>query len=405
MGIGDWGLSKNKSKGKKEEIIIERDVNNVIQKSKYQKAINTYLIYKKKIYEKELKEEKKPKKEITFGKLNITLNDFERSRNINSNYKIKKGIVSKMNNMQKLKFNSTIEKVWKKITPGKNYEKFIEEYDYSRDKSKIILRKINEEKEKINSMINIGINNLKNIFGEKMCDMTNKNFESKAKKDPIIFLIKRNIIKNNNNKSKNINTFKYKKSFSVTTSDDIRKNKAKIIRRSWICRNNMKEIINNDMSRNKSKTVKIKKMNLNEKNKKSFSKFNGLNDIEKTGIKKEYNEKSFQKIYSRNKNNLSSIINSDNQKNEIFKEYNKIIETTKKMRLKHLDNNIIPLNQVDSIMKTREELKLHSFRMKYLKDVNKLFFKKGFKRKKQYNFKERFLKNAELFGDERDYNI
>ena len=394
--------SKNKSKIQKPEKIFKNNINYIIQKSEFDEAFNKYLALKKITYFKELKEEKEPKKEITFDKLNITVDNFARTRNISNNYNIKNGVVSKANKLQKLKIDSTFEKIWKKIIP-KSYEKYNNEYNFSIDKNKIILRKIKKEKEKINSMINLGINSFKNMFGDKIFSETNKNIiENKPRKDPLIFMIRRNTIKKNNLSTNNIKSIKSKKSFFNKTLKIFEDNKIKILKRSSYFRNDikeMKETRNIDLSRNRSRTIKIKRINKIENDNRPNSELKEINYFEKSKFKNTNKEKSLQDRFSRNKNNSYSMLNSDNQKSELYKKYNDIIKTTKQMRLKYLDNNIIPLNQVDSITKIREELMMNVIKMKYLSiDKNKPT-KKVVKRKKPNDFKERLLKSAELFGN------
>ena len=394
--------SKNKSKIQKPEKIFKNNINYIIQKSEFDEAFNKYLTLKKITYFKELKEEKEPKKEITFDKLNITVDNFARTRNFSNNFNIKNGIVSKVNKLQKLKIDSTFEKIWKKITP-KSYEKYNIDYNFSLDKNKMILRKIKKEKEKINSMINLGINSFKNMFGDELFSESKKNIiENKPRKDPFLILIRRNIIKKNNLSTNNIKSIKSKKSFFNKTLKNFENNKIKILKRASYFRNDMKEmkdIRNIDLSRNRSRTIKIKRINEIKNDNRPHSELKEINYFEKTKFTKANKEKSLQERFSRNKNNSYSILNSDNQKSELFKKYNNIIKTTKQMRLKYLDNNIIPLNQVDEITKIREELMMNIIKMKYLSiDKNKPI-KKIIKRKKSNDFKERLLKSAELFGN------
>ena len=161
----------------------------------------------------------------------------------------------------------------------------------------------------------------------------------------------------------------------------------------------MKETRNIDLSRNRSRTIKIKRINKIENDNRPNSELKEINYFEKSKFKNTNKEKSLQDRFSRNKNNSYSMLNSDNQKSELYKKYNDIIKTTKQMRLKYLDNNIIPLNQVDSITKIREELMMNVIKMKYLSiDKNKPI-KKVVKRKNPNDFKERLLKSAELFGN------
>ena len=118
------------------------------------------------------------------------------------------------------------------------------------------------------------------------------------------------------------------------------------------------------------------------------------------GKQKSYNEKN-----SRNKRNNISSIDSENQKTSILQEYLNILKTSKEMRLNYLENNLIPSNKLDTIMKTREELMIYSLKIKLLKDKNKFFNNKELKKIKADNFKERLLKSAELFGDKMTNDI
>ena len=397
--------SKNKPKKEKPDKNFKDNINYIIQKNEFDEAFNKYLELKKITYFKELKEEKEPKKEITFNKLNITLDNFARSRN-SKNFNIKSGIVSKVNKLQNLKIETTFGKIWKKITP-KSYEKYNNEYNYSLDKNKIILRKINEEKEKINSMVNLGINSFKNMFGDKIFCETNKdigNKPGKPGKDPFLILIRRNTIKNNNLSTNNIKSVKNKKSFFGKALKNFEDYKMKILRRSSYIRNDMKER-NDDLPRNRSRTMKIKRIYINKNNDQPNSELKKINSFIKTKFRRTNKEKSLQHKFSRNKNNSHSLLNSENQKSELFKKYNDIIKTTNQMRLKYLDNNIIPVNQVDSIMKVREELMMNVIKMKYLSIDKKTPMKKVVKRKKPNNFKERLLKSAELFGNGKKSDI
>lgn len=166
----------------------------------------------------------------------------------------------------------------------------------------------------------------------------------------------------------------------------------------------MKEI-NDDLPRNRSRTMKIKRIYINKNNDQPNSELKKINSFIKTKFRRTNKEKSLQYKFSRNKNNSHSLLNSENQKSELFKKYNDIIKTTNQMRLKYLDNNIIPLNQVDSIMKVREELMMNVIKMKYLSIDKKIPMKKVVKRKKPNNFKERLLKSAELFGNGKKSDI
>ena len=167
----------------------------------------------------------------------------------------------------------------------------------------------------------------------------------------------------------------------------------------------MKETRNIDLSRNRSRTIKIKRINKIENDNRPNSELKEINHFEKSKFKNANKEKSLQDRFSRNKNNSYSMLNSDNQKSELYKKYNDIIKTTKQMRLKYLDNNIIPLNQVDSITKIREELMMNVIKMKYLSSDKNKPTKKVVKRKKPNDFKERLLKSAELFGNGKKSDI
>ena len=160
-------LLKLKSRLNSAKLISKSDlrnnnVNEVINKIKFGKAIERYLLIKKKIYLKEL-DEQMGKKEFKFEKINFVLDKFARNKRHNK-FDIKNGIVSRTSNEHSLKINSTFEKVWNKLST-KSYEKFKEDFNYTQDKTKLILKKIKKHKNKLNSMMDMKIKNIKKIFG------------------------------------------------------------------------------------------------------------------------------------------------------------------------------------------------------------------------------------------------
>ena len=206
---------KNKSEIKKAKTIHENDIDTIIKKRKYENAINEYLSLKEISYLRELKEQK-IKEEFKFDDLNFSFNKFIRERNTKNNI-----ILNKKKELNELKIDSTFEKIWKKISI-KNYGKFINDYNYSKDKNNIILRKI-KKNEKINSMINIKIKNTKKIFENKMSRDENKKKEKEIKdeKDPLIFLIRRNNFKNRN---KSVNYKNFDKNYYSCSNKNINDN-------------------------------------------------------------------------------------------------------------------------------------------------------------------------------------
>ena len=400
--------NKNKPKYLKEEIIDRNNINKILSEKEFERVLDKYLSLKQILYNRDLEEKKNSKKEFKFHKINFSFNEFTRSRNTNNDLNIKNGIISKTNNLFKLKVDSTFEKIWKKLSP-KNYKKFDDEYNHSKDKSDIILRKIKKEKEKINSMINLGVNSFKAMFGNEIFTKTNKKIENNKENNHIKCRIKRNTINNlNDNITNNINIIKLRNSYRNKTFNNM-KNEINILRMSDVSLKNGKVRSFSEYSKNKEekgiKLIKIKKINPSKKIINPFTKLLKVKSFEKMkqkilGKQKSYNEKN-----SRNKRNNISSIDSENQKTSILQEYLNILKTTKEMRLNYLENNLIPSNKLDTIMKTREELMIYSLKIKLLKDKNKFFNNKELKKIKADNFKERLLKSAELFGDKMTNDI
>ena len=366
---------KNKSEIKKAKTIHENDIDTIIKKRKYENAINEYLSLKEISYLRELKEQK-IKEEFKFDDLNFSFNKFIRERNTKNNI-----IINKKKELNELKIDSTFEKIWKKISI-KNYGKFINDYNYSKDKNNIILRKI-KKNEKINSMINIKIKNTKKIFENKMLRDENKKKEKEIKdeKDPLIFLIRRNNFKNRN---KSINYKNFDKNYYSCSNKNINDN----INKRILNRTNFTTKINEppkSLSQNNIRTIKIKKININHENK---------NNQNNRRIRKVYFNN-----YSRNRKIPNFVLESESKKTDLIQEYEKIIKTNKKLKLNYLkNNNIIPYNQIDSIIKTRKKLMTHYLKIKYIKDNHSIYIKnKNNIRKKEGNFKERLIKSAEKY--------
>lgn len=396
---------QNKPIIKKEVLTSKNNINKIMKKREFEMAMQKYLSLKIISYYKDLEEEKKPKKEFKFEKINFTFNDFSRSRNANKKFNLKKGIISKTNNLYKIKIDSTFEKIWKKLTP-KNYEKFNNEFIYFQDKNKRILRRIKKEKDKMNSVIDLGINKFKKLFGDRVFNKTNNNSENTSGEDIMKNFIGRNINKDYNiNISSNStgNIIQFRKSFDNKVSNNNLENKIKKLRKTIFSLKNEKQTNLNIIPEKKldsgEKKIKIRKIHLINKDKKPYSKLFPLKTKEKFRHKLLDKEKSKIDKYTRNKRNFISLADSEDQKSNIFQEYTNIIKTTKKMRLDYLENHLIPTNKVDSIMKTRQEMMINSLIIKYF-NKNKKYFDKKEKKSKLLNFKERLIKSAEIFGDE-----
>ena len=181
------------------------------------------------------------------------------------------------------------------------------------------------------------------------------------------------------------------------------KNEINILRMSNVSLKNGKVRSFSEYSKNKEekgiKLIKIKKINPSKKIINPFTKLFKVKSFEKMKQKILGKQKSYNEKYSRNKRNNISSIDSENQKTSILQEYLNILKTSKEMRLNYLENNLIPSNKLDTVMKMREELMIYSLKIKLLKDKNKFFNNKELKKIKADNFKERLLKSAELFGD------
>ena len=114
------------------------------------------------------------------------------------------------------------------------------------------------------------------------------------------------------------------------------------------------------------------------------------------------------KNFSRNKHNNSiSLLSPESQKNSIIQKYNRIKKITEKLRYNYLDSYIVPIDKVDSVVKSRENLMMDFLKLSYLNDdgSQKIFLKKEPKKKKPDNFKQRLLKSAEIFVDNGEFDI
>lgn len=389
---------RNKYKIRREQITCKNNINKIMKKREMENVMNNYFNLKKITYDKELEEEKQTKKEINFDKLNYTFNEFARSRN--NFFDIKNGIISKTNNLHQLKIDSTFGKIWAKFSP-KNYEKFNDKFIFSKDEGDIILRRIKKEKEKMNSMIDLGINNFKKIFGDNAFKKVNNNKEKINSKEPIDYLLKKIKIKNSNNTTNNINADKYKQLFFNKTFNNNIGDKIKILKRENFSLKNEKLRNNSkNSSQSENKIVKLKKIHFMKRNIKPNPDLKGIITREKVNQKNFSFMKGKSIINKHSRNIKKHVIPSETQISKIYKEYDNIIKTTKEMRNKHLDNNIIPLTKVNTIMNIREELMIYSMKMKYLKEDKRFLHKlEKIKRKQANSFKKRLLRSSVLFAD------
>ena len=389
-GVSTEGRRKNlmnlKSKLKSEKIVkgdlSHNNINEVINKIRYGKAIDRYLFIKKKIYLNELKEQEN-KKEFKFEKLNIPIDKFAR---IKKKYKTdnKKGIIYQINNAYDLNVNSTFEKVWNKLST-KSYENFKEEFTDTQDKNKFILRKIKKDKKNINSMIDIIMKNMKKIFGNNALNKVNKE-----KKEVPIFLLIKNSIKKGYNSTKNI---KYKRFFSQKSLNSNENNKKSILLKSSDSFN--KKII---------KSKGNNKINFNETNEINFSDITNFSTSEKNKIKKQFRFKSPNPRPSRNIKNSKIIFDSESQnKNNIMQDFNYFTKKNSQIRQAYLKNNILKLNKMKNNMKTRTETAKNILSIKYIKDSAKITPSKKLN-KMHNNFKERLIKSAEIIFKDEEYD-
>ena len=378
-------LMNLKSKLKSEKIVkgdlSHNNINEVINKIRYGKAIDRYLFIKKKIYLNELKEQEN-KKEFKFEKLNIPIDKFAR---IKKKYKTdnKKGIIYQINNAYDLNINSTFEKVWNKLST-KSYENFKEDFNDTQDKNKLILRKIKKDKKNINSMIDIKMKNMKKIFGNNALNKVNKE-----KKEVPIFLLIKSSIKKGYNSTKNI---KYKRFFSQKSLN--------------INENNKKSILLKSSDSFNKKIIKSKgnnKINFNETNEINFSDITNFSTSEKNKIKKQFRFKSPNPRSSRNIKNSKIIFdsesqnnNNNNNNNNIMQDFNFFTKKISQIRQAHLKNNILKLNKMKNNMKTRTETTKNFLSIKYIKDSAKI--------KMHNNFKDRLIKSAEIIFKDEEYD-
>ena len=377
-----------KSKLKLEKIVkgdlSHNNINEVINKIRYGKAIDRYLFIKKKIYLNELKEQEN-KKEFKFEKLNIPIDKFAR---IKKKYKTdnKKGIIYQINNAYDLNINSTFEKVWNKLST-KSYENFKEDFNDTQDKNKLILRKIKKDKKNINSMIDIKMKNMKKIFGNNALNKVNKE-----KKEVPIFLLIKNSIKKGYNSTKNI---KYKRFFSQKSLN--------------INENNKKSILLKSSDSFNKKIIKSKgnnKINFDETNEINFSDITNFSTSEKNKIKKQFRFKSPNPRPSRNIKNSKIIFDSESQNNNnnnIMQDFNFFTKKNSQIRQAHLKNNILKLNKMKNNMKTGTETTKNFLSIKYIKDSAKITPSKKIN-KMHNNFKERLIKSAEIIFKDEEYD-
>ena len=359
-------LMNLKSKLKSEKIVkgdlSHNNINEVINKIRYGKAIDRYLFIKKKIYLNELKEQEN-KKEFKFEKLNMPIDKFAR---IKKKYKTdnKKGIIYQINNAYDLNVNSTFEKVW----------------------NKFILRKIKKDKKNINSMIDIKMKNMKKIFGNNALNKVNKE-----KKEVPIFLLIKNSIKKGYNSTKNI---KYKRFFSQK-SLNINDNKKSILLK-------FSDSFNKKIIKSKGNN----KINFNETNEINFSDITNFSTSEKNKIKKQFRFKSPNPRTSRNIKNSKIIFDSESQNNNnnnIMQDFNFFTKKNSQIRQAHLKKNILKLNKMKNNMKTRTETTKNFLSIKYIKDSAKITPSKKLN-KMHNNFKERLIKSAEIIFKDEEYD-
>ena len=379
-------LKNLKSKLKSEKIVkgdlSHNNINEVINKIRYGKAIDRYLFIKKKIYLNELKEQEN-KKEFKFEKLNLPIDKFAR---IKKKYKTdnKKGIIYQINNAYDLNINSTFEKVWNKLST-KSYENFKEDFNDTQDKNKLILRKIKKDKKNINSMIDIKMKNMKKIFGNNTLNKVNKE-----KKEVPFFLLIKNSIKKGYNSTKNI---KYKLFFSQKSLN--------------INENNKKSILLKSSDSFNKKIIKSKgnnKINFNETNEINFSDITNFSTSEKNKIKKQFRFKSPNPKTSRNIKNSKIIFDSESQNtNNIMQDFNYFAKKNSQIRQALLKYNILKLNKMKNNVKTRTETTKNFLSIKYIKDSAKITPSKKLN-KMHNNFKERLIKSAEIIFKDEEYD-
>ena len=385
-------------KNNKEKTISKFDVNKVLKKREFERIFNRYLYIKRKTYFREVKESKK-KREFKFDKLNYDLNKYTRNI-INPDYKIENGIVSKTNILHDLNIDLTFEKIWTKLS-SKNYEKFNEKLNYSKDKSDIIFRRIKKDERKCDSARNIRMKEIKKLFGDKIFD--EKSEEKKIDNDPFVILLQRKISKKENNTKNNINSTRNGILFSSQKlSNDFKNVKNLLLKRKTISLKNIdaKKFFDNIQSKSDNRNISLTAKNtyIKENNKKIISDLNDFNTNKKAANKKLFEKKLFNKKHSRNKIIGVTSFNSENNKTNFIQEYKQIMKSNKKLKLNYLKNHLIPFNQVDSIMKTREEMLMCYLMIKYKN--NNTFKKNDNEEKEKPNrtkFKEKLMKSAELF--------
>ena len=331
-------IIKNGENNNKEKTIYKIHINKTINKNQFERIFNKYLLIKRKTFFREVKESKR-KREFKFDKLNYNFNKFSR-KIINPDYSIEKSIVSQKNILHDLNIDLTFEKIWTKLS-SENYEKFNEKLNRLKDKSEIIFRKTKEDEKKCNSARNIRIKEIKKIFEDKIFD--EKKEEKKINIDPLFYLLQRKSNKKGNNITNNINSARNKSLFSSQRLNHETKNiESLLLKRNTISLKNIdiKKIFYNiqKKSENGYITPNVKKSDINENNKKFDSKLYNLNTTKNATNKKLFEKKIFNKKRSRNKINKLLPINSGNNKSNFIQEYNQILKSNEKLKLKYIYN-------------------------------------------------------------------
>ena len=391
-------MIKNGEKNNKDKTISKYDVNKVLKKREFERIFNKYLFIKRKTYFREVKDSKK-KREFKFDKLNYDLNKYTRNI-INPDYKIENGIVSKTNILRDLNVDLTFEKIWTKLSSN-NYQKFSEKYDNLKDKSDIIYRKIKKDERNCSSARNIRIKEIKKLLGDKIFDKEIE--EKKIDIDPFVYLLQRKTNKKENFTINNINSARNTNLFSSQKSKEEDKNiKSLLLKRNTVSLKNIdfnKFFYNIQIkSENGNKPLSAKKkLSIKENNKNLISELNDFKTAKKVTNKKLFEKKLFKKKHSRNKIVRVLSFNSENNKTNFIQEYKQILKSNKKLKLNYLKNHLIPFNQVESMIKTREEMLMRYLMIKYNNNIFKKNNKEENIKPNRPNFKERLMKSAELF--------
>ena len=369
----------------------------VLSENKIKFALKDYKYLKKNIssfdekYKDNIKTNRKMKyfsfEKLNYTNLNQLFKEFLRDKNkhtdnMNNIIKSKINLDNANRNISKnkikvilAKFSLNSNKIRTKIDMGKNIK---ENHENSYKK---LLTKLNISRKKL----------AKKIYFSKL----NKNLYINENENSNILNRKTFLIKANsyyNIRNKNVNSQKQKQKYInlYNSFDDNKKEKNKIIITE---KKKCKEL--NAIKNNKIKVkLKLKEDSLSRKKKKYNNIYNNITSFSNTNIKnKRFDNNDSKKYPFINKNKPLYTTKIE----DILNEFNKIKKNNKLTEIKYKEMHLITYNEIDSIMKIKEDLLIFDLKQKFLKQkLPKPTIKKE---NKKEIFINRFKRDLEFIAD------